>query len=152
MKAAAPLQDVRVPTRYKLAAIWASVMSCFIYADYFELYVPGKLQGMLAGRMAPLGPVSQGVLVGTSAMLAIPALMIALSVLLPPGPCRWLNVFVGLAYAVIELLVISQSDWIFYVGFGLLETALMACAVWIAWRWPRHQAQAVGGAVHVPDA
>jgi len=34
-------------------------MSCFIYADYFELYVPGKLQGMLAGRMEPLGAVTQ---------------------------------------------------------------------------------------------
>jgi hypothetical protein len=125
-------------------------MSCFIYADYFELYLPGKLQGMLAGRMEPLGPVSQGVLVGTSAMLAVPSLMIALSVLLPPGPCRWLNVFVGLVYAAIELLVISHSGWAFYVGFGLLETALMAYAVWVAWRWPRQVSQGIGADVLAP--
>jgi len=138
MKTLAPLNDVRVPTRYKLAALWTSVMSCFIYADYFELYVPGKLQGMLAGRMEPLGPVSQGVLVGTSVMLALPSLMIALSVLLPPGPCRWLNVIVGSAYAVLELMVISHSGWAFYVGFGLLEAALLAWVVWSALRWPRN--------------
>lgn len=137
MTPAATLHDVRVPTRYKLAAIWASVMSCFIYADYFELYVPGKLQGMLAGRMEPLGPVTQGVLAGTSAMLAVPSLMIALSVLLPVRACRWLNVVVGLVYTAIQLLVVSGSGWAFYVGFGLLEAALMASVAWIAWRWPR---------------
>ncbi|TZF87774.1 DUF6326 family protein [Cognatilysobacter lacus] len=152
MKAATTLHDVRVPTRYKLAAIWASVMSCFIYADYFELYVPGKLQGMLAGRMEPLGPVTQGVLLGTSAMLAVPSLMIALSVLLPPGPCRWLNLVVGLLYAVLQLLVISHSGWAFYIGFGLLEVALMAFVVWTAWRWPTVVGQAAGGEVLVAAA
>ena len=56
MKAAPMLEDVRVPTRYKLSAIWASVMFCYIYGDYFELYVPGKLQGMLAGKWGHLAP------------------------------------------------------------------------------------------------
>jgi hypothetical protein len=120
-------------------------MSCFVYADYFELYVPGKLQGMLAGRMDPLGPVSQGMLVGTSAMLAVPSLMIALSVLLPPGPCRWLNLVIGVLYAIIQLLVVSRSGWAFYIGFGLLEAGLMAWVVWTALRWPREAQQAVGG-------
>jgi hypothetical protein len=152
MTAAIPLHDVRVPTRYKLAAIWASVMSCFIYADYFELYVPGKLQGMLAGRMEPLGPVTQGTLVGTSAMLAVPSLMIALSILLPARACRWLNLVVGLAYTAIELLVISSSGWAFYVGFGLLEAALMLFAAWTAWRWPSAASQAVNPATLVGAA
>jgi hypothetical protein len=46
-------------------------MFCYIYADYFGLYVPGSLQTMLAGKMGPLGPVTQIVLLGTSLMLAI---------------------------------------------------------------------------------
>jgi hypothetical protein len=120
-------------------------MSCFIYADYFELYVPGKLQGMLAGHMEPLGPVTQGVLVGTSAMLAVPSLMIALSILLPARACRWLNVVVGFVYAAIELLVVSGSGWAFYVGFGLLETALMVVVVGTAWRWPKESPQPAAG-------
>jgi hypothetical protein len=146
MTTASALDDVRVPTRYKLAAIWASVMSCYIYADYFELYVPGKLRGMLAGRMEPLGAVSQGVLLGTSAMLAVPSLMIVLSVLLPGRLCRWLNVAVGLVYTAIQLLVVSSSGWAFYIGFGLLETALTALVVWTAWSWPKQAPHAVRGA------
>ncbi|MEP6938797.1 MAG: DUF6326 family protein [Rudaea sp.] len=137
MKAVPALEDVSVPTRYKLSAMWVSVMFCYIYADYFELYVPGKLQGMIAGRMDPLGPVTQGVLAGTAAMLALPSLMILLSIALPPRLCRWLNVVVGIVYTLIQLLVISGSGWAFYVAFGILETALTALVVWTAWKWPR---------------
>ena len=135
------LQDVRVPTRYKLAAAWASLMSCYIYADYFELYVPGKLQGMLQGNMEPLGAVTQGMLAGTSVMLALPSLMIVLSIVLPAIACRWLNMSVGFVYAVLQVLVISGSGWMFYIGFGLLEISLLLFAAWTAWRWPRTVSQ-----------
>ncbi|HEX7679119.1 MAG TPA: hypothetical protein VF713_13395, partial [Thermoanaerobaculia bacterium] len=56
-----PLEDVRIDVKIKLSALWASVMFCYIYADYFGLYVPGALQKMLNGRMGPLGPTTQGV-------------------------------------------------------------------------------------------
>lgn len=130
-------EDVRVPTRYKLAAMWTSLMFCYIYADYFELYVPGKLQGMFAGNMAPLGPVSQGVLVGTGAMLALPSLMILFSLILGPSLARWLNIVLGTIYAVIQVMVTSGSGWAFYIGYGILEIALTALIVWTAWTWPR---------------
>ena len=31
------LDDFKVHTKIKLAALWASVMFCYIYADYFGL-------------------------------------------------------------------------------------------------------------------
>jgi hypothetical protein len=132
-----PLDDVRVPTRYKLSALWTSVMFLYIYADYFELYVPGKLQGMLAGKMAPLGPVTQTVLLGTTAMLALPSLMIFLSVALRASVTRWLNIVAGVIYSVIQVAVISGSGWTYYVAMGLMETALTALIVGTAWKWPR---------------
>ncbi|AXK72892.1 hypothetical protein DWG18_11805 [Lysobacter sp. TY2-98] len=135
--AAPPLDDVRVPTRYTLAAMWTSTMFCYVYADYFELYVPGKLSGMLAGRIAPLGPVTQGVLLGTSIMLMVPSLMIVLSIVLGSRACRVLNIGVGALYTLIQLLVISKSGWAFYIAMGALEAVLTALIVWTAWRWPR---------------
>lgn len=41
------LQDVQVPLKYRLSALWSSLMFCYIYGDYFGLYKPGTLQGML---------------------------------------------------------------------------------------------------------
>jgi len=38
-----------IDVRIKISALWASVMFCYIYADYFGLYVPGALQRMLNG-------------------------------------------------------------------------------------------------------
>ena len=138
MATASALEDVRVPTRYKLSAIWTSVMFCYIYADYFELYVPGKLQGMLAGQMVPLGPVTQGVLMGTATMLALPSLMILLSVALKATLNRWLNVLVGTIYTAIQIAVVARSVWGFYIALGILEAALTALIVWTAWTWPRN--------------
>jgi hypothetical protein len=131
------LEDIEVPVKYKLSAMWASVMFCYIYVDYFELYVPGKLQGMLDGKMIPLGPVTQGILLGTAIMMTIPSLMVFLSVALRASVGRWLNIVFGLIYTLIQLLVVSNSGWIFYSGIGLLEAALTALIVWTAWTWPR---------------
>ena len=76
------LDDIKIHVKLKLSALWSSVMFCYIYADYFGLYVPGSMQQLLAGKMGPLGPVTQMVLLGTSATLAIPSVMIFLSLVL----------------------------------------------------------------------
>lgn len=129
------LDDIRVHVRFKLSALWCSVMFCYIYGDYFELYQPGKLQQMLSGRTA-LGPSTQATLLGMAALLAVPALMIALSLLLPARPNRWLNIVLGALYSLIMVLAI-QGSWHFYIFFGLVEIALTLAIVWHAWTWPR---------------
>jgi len=134
-RAASVLVDTPVPIKHKLAALWTSVMFCYIYADYFGLYIPGKLQGMLDGRMGPLGRTTQGVLFGTSVMMVIPSLMIFLSVALKPRPSRWLNIIIGVLYTLI--IMVTMWDWAFYVFFGVIEVVLTGLVVWYAWRWPR---------------
>lgn len=132
------LEDPKVNVKIKLAALWASVMFCYIYADYFGLYVPGALQSMLQGKMGPLGPTTQGVLLGTSLMMAIPSLMIFLSVALKPALNRWLNIVFGAIYTAI--ILITMWSWAFYIVFGVIEVALTLLVVWYAWRWPRRGA------------
>jgi hypothetical protein len=46
------LEDAKVPIRLKLSALWAALMFCYVYGDYFGLYRPGQLQGMLRGEFA----------------------------------------------------------------------------------------------------
>lgn len=77
-----PPHAPRAPVRIRLAALWASLTFCYLYGDYFGLYRPGKLQGMLDGA-GPVGPASQGSLLFVAALLMIPGLMVALSILLP---------------------------------------------------------------------
>lgn len=130
------LDEQKAPTRITLAALWTSVMFCYVYGDYFELYRPGKLQQMLDGRMA-IGPVSQGMLVGTGLMMALPALMILFSVTLPAKAGRWVNIIAGLCYAGIMTTILLNGAWYFYMLYAAIEVTLTLTVVWTAWRWPR---------------
>ena len=130
------LEDTKVPVRFKLAALWTSVMFCYVYGDYFQLYTPGKLQDMLNGEMA-LGAVTQGMLVGTTILMAVPSLMIFLSLVLPAVVSRWLNVGAGLFYTAIMLLILYNGAWAFYMLFATIEVILTLLTVWYAWSWPR---------------
>jgi len=131
-----PLEDIKVPTRLKLSALWASLMFCYIYGDYFGLYQPGNLRDMLNGQMGPLGPTTQGVLLGTAALMALPSLMVFLSLALPVALSRWFNIVLGVAYTVI-ILVSMPGAWVFYQFLGVIEAVLSLLIAWQAWRWPR---------------
>ena len=129
------LEDLKVNVKIKLSALWASVMLCYIYADYFGLYEPGKVQDILNSQFFGVGPTTQGVLLGASLMLAIPSLMIFLSVALPPVLNRWLNIVAGAAYTAIILN--TMWGWVFYIFYGVIEISLTSLVVWYAWRWPK---------------
>ena len=132
------LDDVKVHVRLKLSALWASLMFCYVYCDYFELYQRGKLQGMLQGRMAPFAPASQGVLLAASVVMAIPSVMVFVSLVLRPSADRWVNVVVGSMYSAIMLAIVAAPGvWMFYRFMGTVETVLSLLIVWHAWTWPK---------------
>jgi uncharacterized protein DUF6326 len=136
------LADVKVHVKMKLSALWVSVMLCHIYGDYFELYESGKLQGMLEGRMGPLGPVTQGVLLGASILMTIPSVMVFLSLALKPVPNRWANIVLGAVYTAIMLAIMMVPGiWVFYRFLAAVEVVLTGLIVWYAWTWPRQEAR-----------
>lgn len=130
-----PFEDLKIHVRFKLFALWCSVMFFYIYCDYFELYQPGKLQGMVAGT-GPLGRVSQAALLGMSAIMILPSLMPFLTLTLPPRVTRLLNITCGALYSVLMALVI-RGAWHFYLLYGLIEIGLTMLVVWYAWTWPK---------------
>lgn len=133
-----PLEHWRAPVQLKLAALWTSVMFCYIYGDFLGLYRPGDIKGILAGQ-GLLGPTSQGSLLAVAILIAVPAVMIFLSLTLPPALARWLNILVGVLLTVIVLMTIPGS-WMFYIFLSSIEVVLQSLAAWYAWRWPRSAA------------
>ncbi|HKT42685.1 MAG TPA: DUF6326 family protein [Rhodanobacteraceae bacterium] len=130
------LQGFTPPIQLKLAMLWASVVFCYIYGDYFGLYVPGTLQSMLDGRMGPLGPTTQNVLLGTTVLMAIPSLMPIACLMLRPGWNRVANLLFGLVYSVVMALTLAGA-WRFYQLLGVVEILLTLAVCWYAWKWPR---------------
>ncbi|MEO9046981.1 MAG: DUF6326 family protein [Gemmatimonadaceae bacterium] len=131
----AVLDDMKIHVKLKLSALWAALMFCYIYGDYFGLYVPGQLKGMLAGD-GQIGAVSQGTLLATSVLLAVPGIMVFLSLVLAPKINRWLNIILGAFYIVIMLMTMPGAWW-FYILLGVTEILLGLLTVWYAWTWPK---------------
>ncbi len=41
------LENPKINIKLKLSALWTSLMAFYIYGDYFELYVPGKVENLI---------------------------------------------------------------------------------------------------------
>ncbi|TGD57900.1 DUF6326 family protein [Flavobacterium humi] len=131
------LKDFKINVRLKLASLWTAVMFCYIYGDYFELYVPGKTQGLLNGHNMLDSPTK---LFMATFILAIPAMMIFLSLILTPKWAKWLTIGIGIFFTLFTLLVgiSSLSEWkTFYVFLSFLESIITAIIVFQAWSWPK---------------
>lgn len=131
------LEDFSVNVKIKLAALWATVMCCYIYGDYFSLYVPRKIEKFISGETLLNTPIK---LLGASILLAIPALMICLSVILKPVLSRWLNIIFGIFYTAVMLLIALTTIapwWSFYVFLAILEVIVTSTIVLYAYKWPK---------------
>lgn len=91
---------------------------------------------MLDGRMGPLGPTTQNVLLGTTALMAIPSLMPIACIVLKPGWNRATNLVLGLVYSVVMALTLPGA-WRFYQALGVVEILLTLAVCWCAWNWPK---------------
>lgn len=133
------LESTRVSTPIQLGFLWAALMGLYIYNDYFMLYIPGTLEMMERGTMGPLGPATDGVMIGVAMLLAIPALMIYLSVGLPALLSKWLNVLLGLAYTAVEVMTLMGSP-LFYQMVVVFEIIVTILIVLVSLRWPKVEA------------
>ncbi len=137
MPAKGMLQDVAVDTKLKLSSLWIAATFCYAYADILAFYKPGILNAAAAGKMGPLGDVTQGILGGVAAFMCVPAIMVVLSLTLRASVSRWLNIVFGTIYTFVIVLTMITASWWYYQVFGTFEVALTGSAVWLACRWPR---------------
>ena len=131
------LEDFKINIKLKLSALWAGLTLCYLYCDYFELYVPEKIDGIISGENLLNSPTKLFI---AGVVLAIPALMVFLSILLKPILSKWLNIIVGILFTVIMLLIAftyNEVWYTFYLFYAILESLITTAIVWYAWKWPK---------------
>ncbi len=130
------LEDIKVSLKMKLATLWTSLMFLIIYLDYFHLYMPGKIEDILKGRVFEFD-ITQGFLLAALALVTIPALMIFLSVALPAKVNRWANIIVAAVNIPFILFNLAGEAWIHMVVGAVVEVVLLCAIIRYAWKWPR---------------
>ncbi|MFA9430383.1 DUF6326 family protein [Egicoccus sp. AB-alg2] len=134
---AAQLDDPQVPVPLKLAAAWTSFMFLYIYVDYLTLYEPGFIDDILAGIVWEFD-VSQTFVVSALTLVAIPILMVVLSVTLPARANRATNLVVASIYVPVSVFNVVGESWTYFFGLGVaLEVLLLTGIIRCAYRWPR---------------
>lgn len=133
------LESLRMPVQAKLAAAWTSLMFLYIYVDYFHLYKPGVIDNLRAGVVFEYD-ITPTLLTVMFASVAIPALMVVLSMTLPARLNRIINLVVATVYIPVTVFNAAGEslDWAFFYGLSIgLEVLLLAFILRCAWTWPR---------------
>ena len=132
-------EDPPIPVQAKLAAAWTSFMFLVIYIDYFHLYQPGEIDVIRGGDIFAF-EISGTLMTIFFALIAIPTLMVLLSMTLPARVNRATNLVVATLF--IPICVFNAAgaswDWAFYYGFTIgVEVLILAFILRSAWVWPR---------------
>lgn len=133
------LDDLKVNTRIKLVALWTAVMFCYVYGDYFALYIPGQAEELVSGDTLLNSPIK---VFAASVLMALPPLVIIALVLANAQVARWLNIIFGFMFTAIMILIAVTSIPITpeisaYVFYALLESAMTIAIIWLARKWPK---------------
>jgi hypothetical protein len=121
-------------TKITLASIWTSFMIFYLYADVLSFYKPGVLNHIIEGFMGPL-QANQSNLLMASLLMAIPALMIPLSIVLKDRVSRVANIVISTLYIFVNIGNLVGETWIYYIAYGVIEIILNITMIFIAFRW-----------------
>jgi hypothetical protein len=134
-KTATILEDPKVNIKTKLAGLWVVLMFFYLYNDVFTLHRPGFIEEILAEDTQ----FNQAFLLGAAIIMAIPSVMVFLSLTLKAKANRWANIIVGIFYGGLLLFTIPGGVWAYYALYMIVEAVLIALIIWHAWKWPTQE-------------
>lgn len=148
------LDDPRIPVQAKLAAAWTSFMFLVIYIDYFHLYQPGEIDVIRGGEIFVFD-ISGALVSIFFVIIAIPSLMVLLSMALPARANRATNLVVALLFIPLSIFNAAGAtwDWAFYYCLTIgVELLILAFILRSAWTWPRTAPSTTGPSTALPTS
>jgi len=131
-KTVTTLEDPKINIKAKLAGLWVILMFFYLYNDVFTLFQPGSMEGI---------QINQAFLLGAAILMAIPSLMVFLSLTLKAKANRWANIIAGifLAGVLLTTTLVPGELWAYYALYMIIEGVLIALIIWHAWKWPTQE-------------
>ena len=136
-KTAKIFKDVPINVKTKLSALRVVLMFCYTYADILGFYAPGNLEELISGEIAGI-QMTQGLLLASAVLMAVPSAMVFLSLVLKARANRLVNIIAALVYiGVLGSTFLTGRNPAYYLLFATLKAVLIALIVWHAWKWPK---------------
>jgi hypothetical protein len=133
------LEDAKIDVKIRLSALWVTLMLFYIYADILGFYTPGIIEGVISGEVGGI-PITQGFLFVMAIWMALPSLMVFLSLVLKANANRWVNIIAGiLSLAVLIATFLVGDISLRYTFQASVEVLLIVAIIWQAWKWPQQQ-------------
>ena len=134
------LGDVKINIKTKLSALWVTLMLFYIYADILGFYTPGNIEKVVSGEIGGM-QITEGFLFVMAIWMAIPSVMVFLSLALKANANRWVNVVVSIL-SIVALVATFFAGEISarYTFQAVLEGVLLVLIIWQAWTWPKQEA------------
>jgi hypothetical protein len=133
--AEAKFEPATVNVRTKISALWTSMLFVFAYVDLFSLYRPDFRADLEAGEVGGF-TLNQSFLLGTTAYVVIPSLMVFSTLVLHPRLNRVANIALGIVY-IVTIVIGAVGEWSYYILGSAVEVAMLAAIVYYAWTWPK---------------
>jgi hypothetical protein len=122
-----------VGTRVKIAALWIATLFIFAYVDLFTLYRPDVRTNLEAGRLFAFD-ISETFLFLTTLYIVLPSVMIYLTLVIPRGIGRVLNIALAAVYAV-TVVGSAVGEWGYFILGSAAEVVLLGAVIYHAWTW-----------------
>ena len=137
-------EEFKINVKIKLAALWVSLMFFYLYADILAFYQPGHIEDVILGEVVGI-KINQVFLLGTAMLMAIPSVMVFLSLTLRAKANRLTNIILGIFHAgvlfsTMFVPVETETTWFYSIFYVIVEAVFIAVIVWYAWKWPKQEA------------
>ena len=137
------LEDRKVNVKVNLALLWVALMFFYIYNDLFSLWQPGHVAQLVEGHLEGV-QFTQTILFGAAVLMALPSIMVLLSLALKASVNRLVNIVVGIFHILVLIgtqFVGEGETWFYWRLYELLEALFLALIIWTSWKWPTTESQ-----------
>jgi hypothetical protein len=106
---------------------------------YLGFYTPRNFEKVVAGEIGGIR-ITEGFLFAMALWMAIPSVMVFLSLMLKATANRWVNIIAGM----LSIIALGATFFIGeisarYTFQAIVEAVLIALILWHAWRWPERE-------------
>ena len=140
------LEDIKINVKVKLALFWVALMFFYLYNDLLSFFKPGTVEELVGGSLEGI-VFTQELLFGAALLMALPSIMIFLSLTLKAKLNRMVNIIVGIFHMVVLVgtMLVPGDLWVFYATYMAFEAVFIILIVWYAWKWPTQEIKSKSG-------